>query len=135
MDWALLCCTEKFLPLRGAQVAGQRQRCTQAIDTCALLTCIALHGNLDAFYAVPWLPYSADDDHRNLLSHVYRLCLQGLVELEQLRLSLAERHFRVEKIPGDPTHTRIEPLDDAQRRDEVERMLGGAEFLASIERQ
>jgi DNA repair protein RecN (Recombination protein N) len=46
----------------------------------------------------------------------------------------AERHFRVEKVPGDPTHTRIEPLDDAQRRDELERMLGGADFLASLER-
>jgi DNA repair protein RecN (Recombination protein N) len=46
----------------------------------------------------------------------------------------AERHFRVEKVPGDPTHTRIEPLDDAQRRDELERMLGGAEFLASLDR-
>jgi DNA repair ATPase RecN len=40
----------------------------------------------------------------------------------------------VEKVPGDPTHTRIEMLDDAQRRDELERMLGGAEFLASLER-
>jgi DNA repair protein RecN (Recombination protein N) len=46
----------------------------------------------------------------------------------------ADRHFRVEKVPGDPTHTRIETLDDAQRRDEVERMLGGAEFLASLDR-
>jgi len=48
--------------------------------------------------------------------------------------TVADRHFAVEKIPGDPTHTRIEPLDDAQRRDELERMLGGAEFLASIDR-
>ncbi|MGN6798048.1 MAG: DNA repair protein RecN [Gaiellaceae bacterium] len=46
----------------------------------------------------------------------------------------ADRHFSVEKVPGDPTHTRIELLDDAQRRDELERMLGGAEFLASLER-
>jgi DNA repair protein RecN (Recombination protein N) len=46
--------------------------------------------------------------------------------------SLADRHFRVEKVPGDPTHTRIEPLDDAQRRDELERMLGGREFLATL---
>ena len=46
----------------------------------------------------------------------------------------ADRHFRVEKVPGDPTHTQIEPLDDAQRRDELERMLGGAEFLASLDR-
>src|SRR5439155_2910426 len=48
--------------------------------------------------------------------------------------TVADRHFRVEKVPGDPTHTRIEPLDDAERRDELERMLGGAEFLASLER-
>ena len=48
--------------------------------------------------------------------------------------SVADRHFRVEKVAGDPTHTRIEPLDDAERRDELERMLGGAEFLASLER-
>src|SRR6476646_166487 len=46
----------------------------------------------------------------------------------------AERHFRVEKVPGDPTHTRIAVLDDLERRDELERMLGGAEFLASLER-
>jgi DNA repair protein RecN (Recombination protein N) len=48
--------------------------------------------------------------------------------------TVADRHFSVEKVPGDPTHTRIEMLDDAQRRDELERMLGGAEFLASLER-
>ena len=28
--------------------------------------------------------------------------------------TVADRHFRVEKVPGDPTHTRIEPLDDAR---------------------
>jgi LuxR family maltose regulon positive regulatory protein len=50
-------------------------------------------GNLEAFYAVPWLPYSTDDDPRNLLSQVYRLCLHGLVELEQMRFDVAERHF------------------------------------------
>jgi DNA repair protein RecN (Recombination protein N) len=46
--------------------------------------------------------------------------------------SIAERHFRVEKIPGDPTHTRIEALDEASRRDELQRMLGGREFLSSV---
>ncbi len=46
--------------------------------------------------------------------------------------SVAERHFRVEKVAGDPTHTRIEELDDALRRDELERMAGGAEFIASL---
>ena len=46
--------------------------------------------------------------------------------------SLADRHFRVEKVPGDPTHTRISVLDDDERREELERMLGGAEFLALL---
>jgi DNA repair protein RecN (Recombination protein N) len=46
--------------------------------------------------------------------------------------SVAERHFRVEKIEGDPTHTRIKLLNDADRRDELQRMLGGREFLSSV---
>ena len=46
--------------------------------------------------------------------------------------SVAEQHFRVEKIEGDPTHTRIKLLDDAERRDELQRMLGGREFLTSV---
>jgi DNA repair protein RecN (Recombination protein N) len=46
--------------------------------------------------------------------------------------SLADRHFRVEKVPGDPTHTRIEVLDDAERREELQRMLGGQEFLQTV---
>ena len=46
--------------------------------------------------------------------------------------SVADTHYRVTKVPGDPTHTRIEPLDDAQRRDELERMLGGKEFISTL---
>jgi DNA repair protein RecN (Recombination protein N) len=46
--------------------------------------------------------------------------------------ALADRHFRVEKIPGDPTHTRIEQLGADERRAELERMLGGQEFLATV---
>jgi DNA repair protein RecN (Recombination protein N) len=46
--------------------------------------------------------------------------------------SLANRHFRVLKVAGDPTHTTILPLDSDERRDELERMLGGAEFLARL---
>jgi DNA repair protein RecN (Recombination protein N) len=46
--------------------------------------------------------------------------------------NVADRHFRVEKVPGDPTHTTIEELDDALRPDELERMLGGQEFLTSL---
>lgn len=46
--------------------------------------------------------------------------------------SVADRHFRVEKVPGDPTRTRIEELDDVLRREELERMAGGAEFIATL---
>jgi DNA repair protein RecN (Recombination protein N) len=46
--------------------------------------------------------------------------------------SAAETHFRVEKVPGDPTHTRIERLAESARREEVERMLGGAEFIEAV---
>jgi DNA repair protein RecN (Recombination protein N) len=48
--------------------------------------------------------------------------------------SVADRHFRVEKIAGDPTHTCINLLDDAERRDELQRMLGGREFLSSVQK-
>jgi DNA repair protein RecN (Recombination protein N) len=44
-------------------------------------------------------------------------------------------HFRVEKVPGDPTHTRIERLSEEKRREEMERMLGGAEFLEKVAQQ
>ena len=46
--------------------------------------------------------------------------------------SRAERHFRVAKVPGDPTHTRIQQLTEDERREELERMLGGREFLAAL---
>lgn len=73
-------------------------------------------------------------------AHAVAATLQRLSERAQVLTithlpqiaSVAGRHFRVEKVPGDPTHTRIEELDDALRRDELERMAGGAEFIASL---
>ncbi|MGH2971916.1 MAG: DNA repair protein RecN [Gaiellaceae bacterium] len=46
--------------------------------------------------------------------------------------AVADRHFRVEKIAGDPTHTRIDLLNEEERKAELERMLGGQEFLAAV---
>jgi DNA repair protein RecN (Recombination protein N) len=76
-------------------------------------------------------------------AHAVAATLQRLAERAQVLTithlpqiaSVAERHFRVEKIPGDPTHTRIEELDDILRRDEIERMAGGAEFIATLAEQ
>jgi DNA repair protein RecN (Recombination protein N) len=47
--------------------------------------------------------------------------------------SRADRHFRVEKLPGDPTHTSIEPLPETERKVEIQRMLGGQEFLSAVQ--
>jgi len=73
-------------------------------------------------------------------AHAVASALQRLAERAQVLTithlpqiaSVAERHFRVEKVAGDPTHTRIELLDADGRREELERMLGGAEFLAAL---
>jgi DNA repair protein RecN (Recombination protein N) len=46
--------------------------------------------------------------------------------------ALADRHFRVEKVPGEPTHTQIALLADGERKAELERMLGGEGFLATV---
>ena len=45
-------------------------------------------------YEQPWVPYSLEDDDRNVFSTVYREVLLGYVELEQARLAVAERHAR-----------------------------------------
>jgi DNA repair protein RecN (Recombination protein N) len=47
--------------------------------------------------------------------------------------SRADRHFRVEKLHGDPTHTSIGVLGDGERREEIHRMLGGKEFLSAVQ--
>ena len=73
-------------------------------------------------------------------AHAVASTLQRLAERAQVLTithlpqiaSIADRHFRVEKLPGDPTHTRIEELDDLIRREELERMLGGEEFIAAL---
>ena len=73
-------------------------------------------------------------------AHAVAATLQRLAERAQVLTithlpqiaTVAATHFRVEKVPGDPTHTRIQQLDDLLRREEVERMAGGAEFIATL---
>ncbi|MGF6900332.1 LuxR C-terminal-related transcriptional regulator [Paraburkholderia sp. GAS348] len=50
-------------------------------------------GNLEALHATPWIPDSIEEDQRSVFSTVYRLCLLGHVEMQQLRFPLAERRF------------------------------------------
>ena len=50
-------------------------------------------GHLEALYATPWIPDSLEEDQRSVLSSVYRLCLLGHAELQQLHVPIAERRF------------------------------------------
>ncbi|MEX3936288.1 LuxR C-terminal-related transcriptional regulator [Paraburkholderia phymatum] len=50
-------------------------------------------GNLGALYATPWIPSPIDGDHRNVFASVYRLCLLGHAEMQQMHFVLAERYF------------------------------------------
>jgi LuxR family transcriptional regulator, maltose regulon positive regulatory protein len=50
-------------------------------------------GDLKSFYATPWIPYSLDDDRRNVFASVYYRCFQGMAETQQLRIAAAERYY------------------------------------------
>ena len=50
-------------------------------------------GDLRRFYAVPWISARGDEDRRIVFAAIYRRCLQGLVEFEQLRIGAAERCY------------------------------------------
>jgi DNA repair protein RecN (Recombination protein N) len=65
---------------------------------------------------------------RELAAHAQVITITHLPQIA----SVADRHFSVEKISGDPTHTRIERLTEEERPEEIRRMLGGEEFLALL---
>ncbi|MFD1554864.1 LuxR C-terminal-related transcriptional regulator [Paraburkholderia silviterrae] len=50
-------------------------------------------GDLEALYATPWIPDSLEEDQRSVFSSVYRLCLLGHAELQQLHVPIAARRF------------------------------------------
>jgi DNA repair protein RecN (Recombination protein N) len=58
------------------------------------------------------------------------LCITHLPQIA----AHADAHFRVEKLPGDPTATRIVRLRDGEVVDEVARMLGADEDDAAARR-
>ena len=65
---------------------------------------------------------------RDLSQHAQVVTITHLPQIA----SAADRQFIVEKVPGDPTHTRITELDEVSRADELARMLGGREFASSV---
>ncbi|HWT37321.1 MAG TPA: LuxR C-terminal-related transcriptional regulator [Paraburkholderia sp.] len=78
------------------------QRCLEHPSTDSWITNVASNvvrfghwkaGNLGALYATPWIPYSIEEDQRNVFASVYRLCLLGHAEMQQMHFVLAERYF------------------------------------------
>jgi LuxR family transcriptional regulator, maltose regulon positive regulatory protein len=50
-------------------------------------------GDLKKFHATPWIPYSVEEDRRNVFAAVYYRCIQGMTEAQQLGSGAAERHY------------------------------------------
>src|SRR5260370_21308905 len=51
------------------------------------------NGDLRKFYATPWIPYSLDEDRRNVFASVYYRCIQGMAEFQQLGIASAEGYY------------------------------------------
>src|ERR1700751_1182309 len=50
-------------------------------------------GDVRSFYATPWIPFSAEESKWNVFASVYRLCLEGLMEMDQARADRADQLY------------------------------------------
>jgi LuxR family transcriptional regulator, maltose regulon positive regulatory protein len=50
-------------------------------------------GDVRSFYAAPWAPFSAEESKWNVFASVYRLCLEGLMEMDQARADRADQYY------------------------------------------
>jgi LuxR family maltose regulon positive regulatory protein len=85
--------TQAALPVAEACIGKSTDPWTANVASNVARLCHWKAGNLESFHATPWIPYTGDEDRRNIFASVYRLCLQGLVEFQQLRLLAAERCY------------------------------------------
>ncbi len=86
--------SERALPLAEDCVNRSRDPWTANVASNVVRFGHMQAGDLKQFYATPWIPYSLEDDRRNVFASVYRRCLQGIAELRQIRLTAAEGHYR-----------------------------------------
>jgi LuxR family maltose regulon positive regulatory protein len=86
--------TERALPLGQACVNGSSDPWTANVASNVLRYGHLKAGNLKQFHATPWIPYSVEEDRRNVFASVYRHCLKGLAEERQIRLAAADGHYR-----------------------------------------
>ena len=86
--------SERALPLAQACVNGSSDSWTANVASNVLRFSHTKAGNLKQFHATPWIPYSVEEDRRNVFASVYRHCLNGLAEERQIRLAAADGHYR-----------------------------------------
>jgi LuxR family maltose regulon positive regulatory protein len=86
--------SEQALPPAQACVNGSSDPWTANVASNVVRFGHMKSGNLKQFYATPWIPYSVEEDRRNVFASVYRHCLRGLAEERQMRLMAAEGHYR-----------------------------------------
>src|SRR6201996_925052 len=86
--------SERALPLGQACVNSSSDPWTANVASNVLRYGHLKAGNLKQFHATPWIPYSAEEDRRNVFASVYRHCLKGLEEERQIRLAAADGHYR-----------------------------------------
>jgi LuxR family maltose regulon positive regulatory protein len=86
--------SERALPLAEDCVNRSRDPWTANVASNVVRFGHLQAGNLKQFYATPWIPYSLEEDRRNVFASVYRRGLQGIAELRQIRLTAAEGHYR-----------------------------------------
>ena len=86
--------SEQALPLAQACVNGSSDPWTANVASNVVRLGHMKAGNLKQFHATPWIPYSVEEDRRNVFASVYRHCLKGLAEERQIRLVAADGHYR-----------------------------------------
>ena len=86
--------SERALPLAQACLNSSSDPWTANVASNVVRFGHMKAGNLKKFYATPWIPYSVEEDRRNVFASVYRHCLKGLAEERQIRLAAAEGHYR-----------------------------------------
>ncbi|HEX7255213.1 MAG TPA: AAA family ATPase [Gaiellaceae bacterium] len=137
-----------FAPVAETASGGELSRVALALAAAAGAEASGRAGgagtcSVGAAESAPWMTLVFDEIDAGIggqTAHAVAQTLRRLGERSQVVTithlpqiaSVADRHLRVEKVPGDPTHTRIEELAEAERREELERMLGGREFLSTV---
>jgi LuxR family maltose regulon positive regulatory protein len=86
--------SERARPLAQECVNKSRDPWTANVASNVLRFSHMKAGDFKQFYATPWIPFSQEEDRRNVFASVYRRCLQGLAEERQLRLAAAQNYYR-----------------------------------------